>query len=169
MELKDYIRTTLERSKGGLTRALNTIEQEEICWRPASGCNSMGLLIFHVAKSEDNFIHATLQGKPLLWDADKWYEKLNMPQDEAGSHYTVEQVNAFPVPDRDKLLEYYDSVRAGTLAYLDALDPAEFERKVKTPFAELDVAGIFSIIVSHTAQHTGEISYLRGMLRGMDK
>jgi hypothetical protein len=31
------------------------------------------------------------------------------------------------------------------------------------------VAGVFSVIVSHTAQHNGEIGYLRGMLKGMDK
>jgi hypothetical protein len=31
------------------------------------------------------------------------------------------------------------------------------------------VAGVLALVISHTSQHLGEISYLRGMLRGMDK
>jgi hypothetical protein len=37
------------------------------------------------------------------------------------------------------------------------------------PWGEFNVAGIFSIIISHTSGHIGEIAYLRGLLRGMDK
>ncbi len=169
MELKDYIKSTLERSKGGLTRVLNTLTQDELAWRPACGCNSMGLLLFHIARSEDNFVQSTLQGNPQIWESEKWCDKLGMNEDETGSHYTIDQVNEFTVPDMNGLLAYYDEVRTKTLDYLENLAPDDFDRKVTTPFAELTVAGIYSIIVSHTAQHTGEISYLRGMLRGMDK
>ncbi len=92
-----------------------------------------------------------------------------MAENEAGSHYSIEQVNAFPVPDIKDLQTYYDTVRASTLEYLQSMKPEGFERKVKMPFGEFTVAGIFSLIVSHTAQHLGEIGYLRGLLRGMDK
>ncbi len=67
------------------------------------------------------------------------------------------------------LLAYYDAVQASTLEYLNSLTPDEFDRKVKMPFGEFTVSGIFSLVVSHAAQHIGEISFLRGMLRGMDK
>lgn len=169
MELKDYIKSELEGLKRGTGRVLNTLTQQEMLWRPACGCNSMGLILFHIARSEDSMVQGTLRGQPQVWETGKWYNKLNMAENEAGSHYTLEQVNAFPVPDIKDLMQYYDTVRAKTVEYLEGISPDEFERKVKLPFGEFSVAGMFSLIVSHTSQHLGEIAYLRGLLRGMDK
>ncbi|MEE8414064.1 MAG: DinB family protein [Dehalococcoidales bacterium] len=169
MELKEYIKSTITGSKRGLTRVLNTLTQQELMWRPASGCNSMGLLLFHIARSEDSFVQSSLQGKPQVWNSGEWCKICNLGEDETGSHYTVDQVNEFQVPEMKDLLAYYDAVQASTLGYLDSLTPDEFDRKVKMPFGEFTVSGIFSLVVSHAAQHIGEISFLRGMLRGMDK
>ena len=129
----------------------------------------MGLIPFHVARSEDSFLQAVLEGEPQIWELGKWYNTLNMVESETGSHYTIDQVNAFSIPEMKVLLAYYDDVRAKTLDYLNGLTPDAFDKKVKLSFGEFTVAGVFSIIVSHAAQHMGEISYLRGMLRGMDK
>ena len=169
MELKEYIKNELDGLKRGSSRVLNTLTQQELMWRPACGCNSMGLLLFHIARSEDSFVQASLRGKPQIWESNKWYIKCKMQQSETGSHYTVDQVNAFPVPDMKDLMAYYDDVRAKTLEYLNTLNPDAFDKKVKLPFGEFTLAGVFSLIISHTSQHTGEMSYLRGMLRGMDK
>ena len=169
MELKDYIKSELDGLKRGQSRILKDLTQQDLAWRPSSGCNSMGLILFHVAKGEDSFILGSLQGKPALWSSQKWYDKMNLPESEAGNRYTVDQVNCFMVPDMKQLMAYYDTVRTETLRYLDTLKPADFDRKVKLPFGEFNVAGVFSVIASHTAQHNGEIAYLRGMLKGMDK
>jgi len=169
MELKEYIKSTLDDSKKRTTKVLDTLSQNEMIWRPASGCNPMGLILFHIIKSEDMFVQSVLRGKSQIWESEKWYKKLNMAKDEAGNGYTVEEVNSFIVPDMNGLLAYYHDVRIKTIDYLDNLTLDAFDRKVKLPSGEFTVAEVFSIIVSRTAQHTGEISYLRGMLRGMDK
>ena len=170
MELKNYIQMELDGLKRGMTRALNGLHQHELMWRPACGCNSIGLILFHTARSEDLFVQARLQGKPQIWESEKWYTKLNMAESEAGGHYTADQVNAFPVPEAKDLLAYYDSVRGHTSEYVKGLAPDMFDRKIAMPpFGEVTVAAIFSIVVSHTSQHIGEISYLRGLQRGMDK
>ena len=93
----------------------------------------MGLILFHIARSEDSFVQAALQGKPQIWEAEKWYNKLNMAENETGSHYTIDQVNEFPVPDMNDLLAYYDDIRTKTLDYLDSLTPDAFDKKVKLP------------------------------------
>lgn len=169
MELKDYIRMELDGLKRGLDRVLNGLTQSELSWRPASGCNSIGLILYHCARSEDSFVQGTLAGSRQIWEVDKWYEKMNKPVEDGGAHYTIDQVNAFQVPDMKDILEYYDAVRAATLKYLANLDPSEFEKKIKLPFGEFTVAGILALISGHTSQHIGEISYLRGLQRGMDK
>jgi uncharacterized damage-inducible protein DinB len=170
MELKEYIRAELDGLERGIKRTLDTLTQDEVKWQPASGCNSIGLIIFHTARSEDSFIQGRLKEKPELWETGKWYKKLNVAEKEAGAHYTVEQVDAFPVPKLADLLDYYAAVRAQTLDYLKTMTPASFDKKIKMPyFGEITLAGIFSLIVNHSSQHIGEISYLRGLQRGMDK
>jgi hypothetical protein len=170
MELKDYILMEVEGLKRNSSRVLDTLKQPEIAWRPASGCNSIGLILFHIAKSEDHFVQGILRQQPELYESGKWYEKLNVPKDEGGAHYTVDQVNAFPVPELKTLLAYYEAVRANTLEYLKSLSAADLERKITMPhFGEMSVAMIFSIITGHASGHVGEMSYLRGVQRGMDK
>ena len=169
MNVKEYINSELEGLNSGSARVLDTLTQSEITWRPACGCNSMGLVLFHITRSEDNFVQRTLQDKPLLWESEKWYSKLGMDVNEAGSHYDIDQVNTFPVPNIQELITYHRVVRTSTIKYLNSLSQEDFDRKVTLPFGEFTVAGVFAVIVRHFAQHIGEISYLRGMLRGLDK
>ena len=169
MELKDYVSLEFDGLERNLKRVLDGLTQEEVCWRPACGCNSIGLILFHVLRSEDSFVQARLRDKPEVWDTGKWYEKLNVSQNEAGAHYTVEQVNAFTVPKISDMMAYHDAVRAGTREYLKSLTPADFDRKLTLPhFGEMPVAAMISLIVGHASGHIGEISYLRGLQRGMD-
>lgn len=169
MELKDFVRMELDGIEKNLKRVLNGLTQNELMWRPSCGCNSIGLIFFHMARAEDSFTNKH-RGKPELWESGKWYKKLNMAENEIGAHYTVEQVNAFPVPKLDDLMAYYTAVRAQTLEYLSSMTSAGFDKKVTVPYwGEIPVAQIFFITVMHTSEHVGEISYLRGLQRGLDK
>ena len=170
MELKEYIRIGLEDLGRELTRVMNGLTQQELSWRPAYGCNSMGLILFHIAKIEDWFVQVKLQNKTEVWEIERWYQKLNLPENEAGSNYTVEQVNAFPVPEIRDLLAYHDAVRVRTLDYLKSLTASTFDSKITLPWTgEITVAATFSIMIGHASQHIGEMSYLRGLQRGLDK
>ncbi len=170
MELQRYIGRELSGLKLAMERALDSLTQQEVIWRPASGCNSIGLILFHVVRSEDSMMQGILQEKPEIWKSEKWYEKLNLSVEEEGGHYTVEQVNAFQVPELSDIMAYYDAVRARTKECLRGMELEEFYKEVTFPnFGELPTANIFSIIVAHTSEHIGEISYLRGLQRGMDK
>jgi uncharacterized damage-inducible protein DinB len=170
MELQRHIGRELSGLKMAMDRALDSLTQEEISWRPASGCNSIGLILLHAARSEDSFIQTRLKEETQIWESEKWYEKLNLSVSEEGAHYTVDQVNAFKAPPLNDLLASGDAVRAKTKESLRGMAPEELDRTITFPnFGELPVATIFSLIVAHTSQHIGEISYLRGLQRGMDK
>jgi uncharacterized damage-inducible protein DinB len=169
MEVKEFIRGQLEGADQGIKRVIDTLNQDEIAWQPKSGCNAIGLILFHIYKTEDSFIQANLQEKKELWETEKWYQKLDLPVAEASAHYTVEQVDAFKVPKLQAIVEYCAAVRKDTMAYLDTLKPADFDKKIEMRFGPMPMATVFSILVSHAAQHTGEMSYVRGLKRGMDK
>ncbi len=171
MDAKDFLKMQLEGNKRSMGRAVNTLTQAEIMWRPSCGCNSIGLIIFHVARSEDSFIQARLQNKPEVWVKEGWFKKLNMAEAATGSHFTIDEVNAFPVPELKDLHAYTEAVRAATAAYVDSLTPADFDRKLTIkPFpGDTTVGAMLSMTVTHAAGHIGEISYIRGLQRGMDK
>jgi hypothetical protein len=167
MDLKSYIKMELDGLTRNVDRTLKDLTADDISWRPAAGCNSIGLILYHCARSEDHFIQETLTKKPQVFE--KWCKKMNKALEDGGAHYTVDQVNCFDVPDLKDIMTYWAEARKATIAYVDSLSEADFDKKVKMPWGEFNVAGILSLIVAHTSGHVGEMGYLRGLHRGMDK
>ena len=115
-------------------------------------------------------VSTRIMNKPTLWQSEKWHEKLKLAENEDGAHYTVEQVNAFPVPEREALLAFINAVQNQTKECLNGMTPEGLDRKFPNPRGgEVAIAGLFMFTISHAAGHTGEMSYLRGLQRGMDK
>ena len=185
MEMNELIQNGLENSKSVIDRTLDGLAPAELKWQPRPDANSIGLILFHCIRSEDRLIHI-LQGKPQFWESEKLYQKFNKTIEDGGAHYTAEQVAAFVVPDVKDLLTYSEMVRKNTLEYLKGLKPKDFDKKVNLPPPPTPIvipAGrpipmrpfnpiVGSMLVhevTELAGHAGEISYIRGLQRGMDK
>jgi len=85
------------------------------------------------------------------------------------------------------LMAYAEAVRKQTLKYLKGLIPEDFDKKVdmpppparmvtpsgspapSRPTFNLTVGLMLLMLVTHLSQHVGEISYIRGLQRGIDK
>ena len=63
MDAKAFVKIGLDGLDRNLNRITDGLKQEEVAWRPAYGANSIGLILFHVFKSEDSFIQERLQEK----------------------------------------------------------------------------------------------------------
>lgn len=175
MESKELIKAGLDNIKRMVDRTLDGLTYDEVSWHPKPDANSIGLILFHMARSEDSFVNRLIQGKPQLWETGKWYKILNKELDDGGSHYTEEQVAGFIVPDLQDLQAYTDAVRKQTLDYLTNITPENFDREVEMPQMgsikppPTTVGMLLLMNVTHLSQHAGEVSYLRGLKRGMDK
>jgi hypothetical protein len=188
MDVKELLQTGLENTTRGINRTLDGLTTAELRWQPRPDANSIGLILFHLARSEDMFLMSLIQGKPQLWETGKWYEKLGKNVKDRGGHYTAEQVAGFIVPELKDLQEYTGAIRRETLEYIKEVTPEKLDTKLnlppmgpppkdtaagqsappRRPF-EPTVGGILLMTLTHLAQHAGEISYLRGLQRGMDK
>lgn len=189
MEAKALIQTGLEGVTTGLNRTLDGLTPAELKWQPKPDANSIGLILFHMIRSEDFFVNFMIQGKPQIWEADKWYIKLKKDVKDSGGRYTEEQCQAFEVPDLKDMLAYSEAVRKQTLEYLKSLTPENLDAKVelppmgpppqktadgkappprKPPFEPI-IGSLLLFTVIHLVQHSGELSYIRGLKRGMDK
>ena len=170
MELTDFIQAALQGTQRGVKRATDGLTPHELVWRPGPEANSIGVILFHMARSEDTFLQATIQHKTTVWESEKWHETLNIAATDSGARYTTEQVSVFKVPELKEHLAYADSVRAKTNEYLKELTPAKCDQKVSWgTTGESTVGSLLALVVNHSAQHVGEMSYLRGLQRGANK
>jgi len=191
METNELIQFGLANIKRTMDRTLNGLTPAEVKWQPRPDANSIGLIFFNMARLEDSSMQSRLQGKPHIWESEKWCEKLGKDVKDSGGHYTAEQVAAFVVPKMEDLMGYSDAVRGRTLEYLKNAPSDEFRRKITLPPPpvsvpprgapaampgqsgrpplEITVGQMLVMTLTHLAQHAGEISYLRGLQRGMDK
>jgi hypothetical protein len=184
MEVKALIQAGLENENMELKSKLDGLTPAELKWQPKPDANSIGLIWFHMIRAEDSLVNSWIQSKPQIWESEKWYLKFKKDINDEGCHYTAEQCSAFKIPDTKALIAYADAVRKHTLEYLKALTPAKLEAKVNVPPPPKSADGkapphkppfepiVWSLLifnVYHLFQHAGEISYIRGLIRGMDK
>ncbi len=170
MELTDFIQAAIDRVNQANTRVINGLSQDEIGWQPNPEANSIGLILLHAARSEDIFVQNRIRGKPQVWETGKWFEKVHFAQSETVSGYTAEQLAAFKAPDINIITAYSEAVRAETKDYLKNLTPGEFDKTINVGrMGDVSIGNLFALIVVHIAQHAGEISYVRGLKRGMNK
>lgn len=172
MEAVEMVVKSLEQSRGELTKALNGLTQEEIAWSPKPDCNSIAFIIWHMTRVEDMFTNRLIQGKAEMYESDAWSGKLGTPPGDTGGggRYTFEQLCAWPVPSVAALVGYHDAVRKNTLALVQTLTPAKLdENPVTTGRIPGSVGALLDRLITEVAQHTGQIAYLRGQQRGINK
>ncbi len=170
MEISDFILAMLDRMQQAVTRAVDGLTHEELTWRPGAEANPIGFILWHQLRDEDVFVQGMIQQKPQVWVSEKWYQKLNLPEADTGGRYTAEQVAAFPVPELKDLLGYAEAVRARTVEYLKAMTPGKFNEVIQTRFlSEAPIGKIFAFLLCEITQHIGQIAYLRGLQRGLNK
>ena len=104
--------------------------------------------------------------------SEQWYRKLNLPENpmDVGYGYTAEQVATFPVPELGDLLGYAKAVQARTLDYVRSMTPGQSDEAIEERvLGETTVGQLFAYGLFEINQHIGQIAYLRGLQRGLDK
>ena len=169
MEVIELVKISLERSQEYLTRALDGLTQKEAAWSPGPECNSIAFTLWHMTRVEDFFIIRVIQGKTELYEVEGWREKLGTPAKVTGARFTAEELQAWPVPKLETLRGYAESVREKTLALLQSVTSEELNAVPKPDRSPESVGAIFGRIITEVAMHVGQMAYLRGIQRGLDK
>ena len=167
MDAKELILKSLEQSQRYLGNALDGLTQEEVAWSPGPECNSIAFILWHTTRVEDLFVNRVIRREKELYETEGWQEKLGTPA--KAYQYTAEELQAWPVPQLGILREYVNSVRGKTLALLQSM-PSEKLSELARPDRPPDTIGaIFGRVSTEIALHVGQIAYLRGVQRGLDK
>jgi uncharacterized damage-inducible protein DinB len=170
MDYKDIIRMALDEYSEDMARALNGLTPEDRRYQPTPDSNHIDFLVWHIARVEDGWINTYARENRTVWEEGGWAERLGLPVEGGGFGYDAEQIRDFPTFDYGLLDEYAAAVRQATLHFLEASSPAEIGRPKDSGWPELYCIGsALSHLLVEESQHVGQIAYIRGMLRGLDK
>jgi len=145
------------------------LSKEDLDWQPKKDCNSIGWLVWHLARQQDAQI-ASLMGEKQLWIRDGWHAKFNMPADaeEVGFMQTPEEVSAFKSPEAQILIDYEKAVTERSKAWFPDVSDDDLDRELNEPeFQPLPTVGVRLVsIIQESIVHAGQAAYIKGLRKG---
>jgi hypothetical protein len=169
MQSQDLIQFQFDFMRKSLRTVLDGLTAEEMSWRPGEA-NSIAFILFHITRSEDLNIQTRMQGRQQVWVTSKWYDKFGLAADETSFGWTEERLAAFKFPEPKTMLAYSDAVRKETEAFFTDLTPESLERIINVSYlGDIPAGRQLARMVVHISGHIGEISYIRGLKRGLNK
>lgn len=154
------------RVQEGVHAVLDGISQVVLDVRPGPGANSIGWLVWHIARVQDDHV-AGVAGREQVWIADGWQERfgLALEPNDIGYGHTPEQVELVRGIAPSDLRDYYDAVHDVTVEYLSGLVAADLDRVVDTNWDPHVTLGVRLVsVVDDNQQHSGQAAYVRGLL-----
>jgi hypothetical protein len=130
-----------------------------------------------MARVEDRFVHHFAQGTEEVWVRNDWCTQFGLDAADHGVRFTLEQVAAFPTISPEMLVGYLNEVRRETRAFLQELQEQDLDVvSGRFPFPPNIPAGadawkmghMFRQLFGELNQHLGQVSYLRGMVKGFN-
>lgn len=168
MTVAEFIHDAVRELDRASLRDVRELTPEHLRWTPAPQANPIWFLFLHLFRSQDNVIHRTLQGQPLIWDRDRWHERTGLDERAQGTGLSPEDIAKMTTPPLEHLLAYATQVMEATLPYLQTLDEAKLSHVPNPERAPGRTVGqaIYSNLLGHGYWHLGEIRYIKG-LQGM--
>lgn len=160
VELYDRIPEMVHEAVDGLTA-------EQLHWAPAPGANTIGWLVWHLTRIQDDHV-ADLLGEDQLWVTGPWAERLGLRPNpgDTGYGHTAKQVAAVRPDGPDVLVDYFDAVAARTRDLLAGLKPKDLDRLVDERWDPPVSMGVRLVSVANDdVAHAGQAAYIRGLLR----
>jgi uncharacterized damage-inducible protein DinB len=161
----DLLRDAFGRTHDRLPAAVTGLTADELLWRVDADANPVGWLVWHLTRVQDDHM-ATIGELPQVWDQG-WADRFGLPYERMTIGYgqSSDEVGAFDVGDATLLTGYHDEVHAQSLRVVDGLSDADLDRVVDASWdPPVTVAVRLVSVVNEIAQHTGQASYLRGLL-----
>ena len=166
MASSDVLIDAFERVRDAVHPAVNGLTPEELAFRPDAESNSVGWLVWHLTRVQDDHV-ASLAGVPQVWTAAGWADRFSLPLDVADTGYGHDaDAVAAVVTDAPSLLGYFEDVHAATVAYLATLSDGDLARVVDTHWDPPVTVGVRLVsVIADDLQHAGQAAYLRGIVQ----
>jgi len=145
-----------------VTDLTQDLEPEVSTYRPDAESNSIGWLLWHLTRIQDDHV-AAAAGAHQVWPS--WRDRFRLPFDAFATGYgqSPADVAAVRVP-AELLAGYHAEVHALTLRYVDTLTAAELERVVDERWdPPVTVSVRLVSVIGDCLQHLGQAAYLKAL------
>ncbi|GHJ48914.1 hypothetical protein Cs7R123_62560 [Catellatospora sp. TT07R-123] len=166
MDVNDLLADLYGRLPEMIHEAVDGLTAAQLQWAPAPGANSVGWLVWHLARVQDHHV-AELLDRDQLWATGPWAARcgLRPDPDDTGYGHTPKQVAAVRPDGPDVLTDYYDAVATRTGELLRSLAPADLDRIVDERWDPPVTMGVRLIsIANDDTAHAAQAAYVRGIL-----
>ena len=167
MDHRDVARNGLDEYLTGLKAAVDGLTPVELYWQPSPASNHIAWLVWHMARVEDNWYNRYIGQDEPVWIAGEFCTRFRLTAERGGYGDTAEDVADFPKLSIEDLFEYFDAVRSKSLVVLDGVTAADLELTRPGRDNPPRIAWVLPHVLVEQGQHLGQVSYLRGMLRGL--
>jgi hypothetical protein len=163
MTVLEFIQSAVAELHKAMIDDVKTLTHEHLIWKPAPKANPIGFLFWHFVRTED-MVTQSLQGKPAIWESEKWYDKMGLDAKAQGTGFQEPDVDKVAALNPVELLAYAESVFQSSDNFLKSLDEAKLGQAINPERPRQNIAGMLrSFIIAHGWWHLGEIKYLKGM------
>jgi hypothetical protein len=146
--------------------AVHGLTAEQLHWAPAPGANSVGWLVWHLTRIQDDHL-AEIMAQDQVWQEGDWAARFGLAPGtlETGYGHSAKQVAAVRPESADVLIEYYDTVAARTSDLLRGLTETDLDRIVDERWDPPVTLGVRLVsVLEDDVQHAGQAAYVRGLI-----
>ncbi len=158
MNVSDVLTEAFERLPDLVRSAVEGLTPDQLHWAPARGANSVGWLVWHLTRIQDDHIAEILE-QDQVWTQDSWAGRFGLDPDtaETGYGHSPEQVAAVRPDSARVLVDYYDAVFSRTQKMLQGLKAKDLDRIVDEAWDPPVTLGVRLVsVLSDDSQHVGQ-------------
>jgi hypothetical protein len=155
-----------DRIRGAVHAAVEGLTAEQLAVRLDGEANSIGWLVWHLSRIQDDHI-AKAAGIEQLWTAAGWMERFDLPLDPAATGYGHQSsdVAAVQVRSADLLTGYHDAVHLQTEGFVRGLVDRDLDRIVDERWDPPVSLGVRLVsVIADDLEHVGQAAYVRGIV-----
>ena len=162
---RDLLTDAFGRIGEGARLVIDGLSPGELSKRVAPGANTIGWLVWHLARIQDAQV-CDAADTDQIWISAGWEKRFGLPFDPYATGYgqssdEVGQVNV----DAEILLGYVAAVTENTLAYVEHLTAADLDRIVDESWDPPVTLGVrLMSIIGDDFKHLGQAEYVRGLI-----
>lgn len=141
------------------------LDEDRLARTPGGAGNSIGWLVWHVARLQDHHV-SELLGIDQLWVTGRWAERFDMEPDpdDMGYGHDAQQVASVRPKGPQPLLAYLGDAQARTESLLSGVDEESLAEIVDRRWDPPVTLGVRLVSVADDSlQHLGQAAYLRGL------
>tara|TARA_B110000263_G_scaffold248333_1_gene262989 strand:- start:45 stop:560 length:516 start_codon:yes stop_codon:yes gene_type:complete len=167
---KSVIISGLNEYLESLYKVLKGLNTNELKWQPSLESNNIIYLVWHMARVEDNWINQIVGGNKTVWVLNNWSKKLGIKENDYGKGYDKEDILNLPEMDIKDVIKFYKEQREQSLNVIDKLKDEDLNKDYKRLTGEVKKGyWILGHVLVEESQHLGQIAYIRGMIKGLNK